>query len=378
MNAGSDGMEMSSRGFLHPQLSREMNKEEMTLFQSYCPGIGLMHPVRNSTHTALWGPVKKTGIGYACDKDVRFKASSGGMVSALAIYLLENKLVKGVLHIVASKQDPLENISQISYTIDEVIDAAGSRYAPAAPLTKLADCINLEGVFAFIGKPCDVAALRALARKRPEILVKFPYMISFMCAGTPSLHGSEQVVQRLGFQIAELCKFRYRGNGWPGKAVAETTDGRRAEMDYHVSWGQILNRYLPYRCKVCADGTGEFADISCADAWAVDKKGYPVFTESYGRNLVMIRTEIGNQLIQEARSQARIQFEAITLEEAEKMQPYQIYRKKTMLARLLGFRLAGKMTPTYRNMGLLSAARNVRIIEQSRAFIGAMVRGLKG
>src|SRR3712207_7050821 len=38
------------------------------------------------------------------------------------------------------------------------------------------------------------------------------------------------------------------------------------------------------RCKICPDGTGEFADIVCADAW-YGKDGYPDFAEREGRSL---------------------------------------------------------------------------------------------
>jgi coenzyme F420 hydrogenase subunit beta len=370
-------MEIDPDGFLRPRTIRELDSTEIKLFNSVCPGVYLSHASHIDSFVETWGPVREVTTGYATDDEVRFRGSSGGIISALAIHLLETQQVRGVLHIVSSDKNPFENIAQISCTREDVIHGAGSRYAPAAPLSLLSECLKQEGQFAFIGKPCDVAALKSLGRSRPEIEMKFPFSIAFMCAGTPSLHGTIKVVQAMGFNSAEISKFRYRGNGWPGKARAETQDGRFSEMDYNTSWGEILGRYQQFRCKICPDGTGEFADVSCADAWNTNEKGYPVFTENAGCSLVIARTETGLQLIKDAEKHNKITLTTCTLANAEKMQPYQVHRKRTLLARLVGFKLAFKAVPTYRNMGLFVSARKISFFKQLKAILGSWVRGLK-
>jgi coenzyme F420 hydrogenase subunit beta len=370
-------MEISADGFLRPRIVRKFYSKEVELFNNVCPGIKVSHENRNDHFVPRWGYLKEIMTGHATDDEVRFKGSSGGIVSALAIHLLESKQVYGVLHIAPSKHNPFENVAQISRTREDVLYAAGSRYAPAAPLSILSKCLEQNKQFAFIGKPCDVAALKSLMRLRPEIKDKFPFLIAFMCAGTPSMHGTLNVVREMGFDPLEVSKFRYRGNGWPGKACAETWDGRSSEMDYDTSWGKILGKYIQFRCKICPDGTGEFADISCADAWDTDQKGYPLFTEGLGRNLVIARTEVGLRLIREVEECKKISLETCSLTHAEKMQPYQIQRKQTLLARLMGFMLALKSTPNYKNMGLFAAAKTSSFNKQIRAFIGAWLRGLK-
>jgi len=371
-------MKFSQNGFLRPQSIRKFNHSEIELFNSVCPGINVSHVQRDNSFTPTWGPVLEVSTGHAMDGEVRHKGSSGGIVSALAIHLLESRQVQGVLHIVPSDHDPFENIAQISRTREDVLRGAGSRYAPAAPLSRLSDCLSQEGIFAFIGKPCDVAALRSLMCSRSEIKKKFLFLIAFMCAGTPGLQGTKEVVRVMGFDPSEISKFRYRGNGWPGMARAETIDGRSAEMDYDTSWGRILGRYQQYRCKICPDGTGEFADISCADAWNTNEKGYPLFSEDAGRSLVIVRSNAGLQLIKEVVTKKKIFLVTSSLIDAEKMQPYQVQRKRTLLARLLGFTLAFKTTPNYKNMGLIASMRENPFTKQLRAFAGSWLRGLKG
>jgi len=367
-------MKLAPDGFLRPVQLRELSDQEASEFNAICPGVTVKHKSRGPEFHTLWGPLMKLQAGFATDDEVRYKGSSGGVLSALAIYLLESGKVNGVLHIAPDNQEPFTNRSQISKRRTDVLSGAGSRYAPASPLDRVRECLNSEGVFAFIGKPCDVAALRAMSHQHPDIAAKFPYMLSFMCAGTPSIHGTHEVVKHLGFQPEQVVKFRYRGNGWPGMARAETADGRFSEMDYDSSWGKILNRHLQFRCKICPDGTGEFADISCADAWHADEKGYPVFTETAGRSLILARTTVGQRLVDELQNQKRLDAQAVSVEEVSLMQPYQKNRKESLLSRLVGFRLGGQKVSKYSNFDLLRASTGLGIKAQIKSAVGSWLR----
>lgn len=367
-------MELAQDGFLRPRQIRTLGASEAALFRSVCPRVTVAHQSRDTSFHPLWGPVRQLKAGHATDDEVRYLGSSGGVLSALAIYLLENGLVQGVLHVAPDAARPYDNPSQISRTREDVLRAAGSRYAPASPLDRVRECLDSPGVFAFIGKPCDVAALRAIAARMPDVSAKFRYMLSFMCAGTPSLRGTEQVVRHLGFDPSEVARFRYRGNGWPGMARAETSDGRSAEMDYDSSWGKILNRYLQFRCKICPDGTGEFADISCADAWHADERGYPIFTETSGRSLVIARTAEGRRLLEEAEQTRCIATEGIEVASVAAMQPYQTHRKQALIARLVGFRLGGQHVPQYHNFELAKAAASMPFVAHIKNALGAWLR----
>ncbi len=166
-----------------------------------------------------------------------------------------------------------------------------------------------------------------------------------------------------------MASFSFRGNGWPGMSTAVTHSGRRAEMDYATSWGTILNRHLQFRCKICPDGIGEFADVVGADAW-YGKDGYPDFAERAGRSLVLSRTATGEKLVGEAVAAGYIAVEALAREEIAKMQPYQENRKKMVLSRLLALRLTGRTTPRYRKLKLLRLALGGGLRENLRNFVG--------
>lgn len=369
-------MALAEDGFLRPRQLRPLSAHESSQFAAICPGSLVAHPARDATFHPLWGPIRQLKAGFATDDQVRYKGSSGGALSALAIFLIETGRVQGVLHVAPDPDRPFANPSQISRSREDVLRAAGSRYAPASPLDRVRECLASPGVYAFIGKPCDVAALRAMTRHMPDVAAKFPYMLSFMCAGTPSMRGTEQVVRHLGFEPGDVTHFRYRGNGWPGMARAETADGRSAEMDYDSSWGRILNRHLQFRCKICPDGTGEFADISCADAWHADARGYPVFTETPGRSLIISRTAEGRLLLDNAVGAASLAIEDVDVASVAAMQPYQTNRKQALIARLVGFRLGGQRIPSYRNFILVSAARAMPLKLHLKNGLGAWLRAI--
>jgi len=316
--------------------------------------------------------------GHSTDDDLRFQASSGGGLSAALFFLLGSGKVDGVVQVRASETLPYANAISISTSIEEIAEAAGSRYAPSAPLAGLRSLMGSGKRYAFVGKPCDVAALRALTGLEPALENSFPYLISFFCAGVPSTKGAEEVIRKMGAAPEQVTEFRYRGNGWPGRAVATLADGTTRSMTYHDSWGGILSKHVQHRCKICADGTGDAADIVFADAWEADERGYPLFEERDGRSLILVRTPKGQTILEGAVRESHIAVEPFDIAELEKIQPGQTGRRRALLARLLALRLLGKPTPQYQGFSILAAARTGSFAWSARNFLGMVRRILLG
>lgn len=368
-------MTISQQGFLRPVLINKLNPQESSKINVVCPGIRIEQPSSELPYHSIWGSISSVRTAYATDEELRLSGSSGGVISALAMLLLETHKVDFVAQIAVSEDNPLMNRVQQSRTREDVLRAAGSRYAPAAPLETIEQFLDSDERFAFIGKPCDVAALRALARIDERVDRKVPFMISFMCAGVPSLHGTYALLDQMGVALKDLNKFRYRGDGWPGNARAVTYAGRIEEMDYNSSWGNVLNRHLQFRCKICPDGTGELADIVCADAW-YGKDGYPDFDERDGRSLLLARTSAGEQLIADALRAQVIEASDLPVVDIASMQPYQVNRKQMVLARLIGTLLRRGTLPRYRNLGLIRASLSASKVPWFRNIVGTFKRAI--
>jgi coenzyme F420 hydrogenase subunit beta len=194
----------------------------------------------------------------------------------------------------------------------------------------------------------------------------------------PSQTGAEAVLDRLGAPPDEVATFRYRGNGWPGSAVATLRDGGERAMSYHDSWGRVLSKHVQFRCKICPDGVGGLADIVCADAWECDAEGYPLFEEADGVSLVLARTEAGRALLEGAVAAGRLAVTPFPLEGVAAMQPGQRERKRALAARLAALALLMRPVPRYRGFRLLAAARQARLRTLARNFAGTARRVLLG
>lgn len=368
-------METSGEGFLRPVQRSEIGRDEERLIRDACPGLGLdLVPTEGEDHP-LWGPSIAVRTGHAADPALRRNASSGGALSALLAHLLATGQVDAVLETGADRDLPYGNATVIATSGKDVLAVAGSRYAPSAPLAGLRDHLARHGRLAFVGKPCDVAALRRLQRADPSLVDRIPLAISFFCAGVPSLSGARRILERLGVQEEEVIALRYRGDGWPGMARARLADGSVREMSYQDSWGGILSRAVQPRCRICPDGTGAFADVVCADAWETDAAGYPLFEEADGLSLVVSRTAAGERLVREAMAAGALLARETPVEAIAAMQPGQVGKRRFTPARLLALAAFGRPVPRYRGFHLASNARAAGLLANLRQF-AATARGI--
>lgn len=374
-------MKDSAEGYRRPISLRSLNIEQARLIDKVCPGANIEHdPSTLSTeYHPIWGPLIKVRLGWSTDAALRKNASSGGGLSALLTHLLNSREIDYVVQTSVSESSPIRNALKISTGRDDVFHSAGSRYAPSSPLEDIGKRLDAHERFAFVGKPCDVAGLRQLARHDPRVDEKVPYMIAFMCAGVPSYRGTSALLEALGVEHeSEVVGFRYRGDGWPGFATAELADGRRLTMDYDTSWGGILNKHLQFRCKICPDGIGEFADIVCADGWHFDESGKAIFKERDGRSLILTRTIKGEALVEQAIAAQVIATESTTIESMMAMQPYQAIRKGFVWSRLLAMTVMGKRRPRFKHLKLAYNSRRFGLGRGFKSMVGMLLRIARG
>jgi coenzyme F420 hydrogenase subunit beta len=109
-----------------------------------------------------------------------------------------------------------------------------------------------------------------------------------------------------------------------------------------------------FRCRICADPTGEVTDISVADAWP---GGSPTEEEWGGYNLFMSRTPRGDALIEGALARGVLALEPSGIEALYECQPHQAHKKQAMAARLRAFEDEDAIAPVFRNLRLDEASR---------------------
>lgn len=379
ISEGAVALELTPPGFLRPRQTAPLTDRQEAVIAGSCPGLVVARwdDERGEIDPA-WGPHRRILTGHATDEAVRFVGSSGGMLTALSQFALRQRLVDAVVTVQAGgSETPLANPVQVIDDPALLMAAAGSRYGPSSPLVTVAQLLDDGRRFLFIGKPCDVSALRRLGGFDERVAERFPFVLSFFCGGVPSLAGSERVIEAMGLAPADVGAFRYRGNGWPGKARAETRDGRSAEMDYAACWGDYLSKHVQFRCKICPDAVGGVADIACADAWFGGESGYPKFEDRPGRSLVMVRSAAGERLLDAALAAGVVACEASSIADIDLMQPSQRQRKTLVAARIAALSATFRPRPNFRGVAVGTAARSAPIRDQIRNFLGTTWRIVK-
>ena len=358
---------------------RSKGRQDSTIGLKACPGISLERRADEfpeGTATELeddWGPVLTVWEGYAKDNAVRRGASSGGAATALALYGVELGGMYGVLHTVADPEDPIGNMTQLSRDREQILGGMGSRYSPASPCEGLQLIEDAPEPCLFIGKPCDVAAAAEAGNLTPALDARLGMVVSVFCAGTPSTHGTHELLKAMGLtESTDLGSFTYRGSGWPGSAEARGTSssaGVKQNMSYARSWG-ILQRYRQWRCYVCVDHTGEFADISVGDPW------YRTIEEGEaGRSLIVARSERGRRFIRAAAEAGFLHLREVPASRLPESQPGLAKTQSAVWGRLRACRSVGLPVPSYVGFPLFRNWRSrLTVRQQTQSILGTLKR----
>jgi len=317
---------------------------------SLCAGAAVDYTTlpRRDAIDATWGPVLATWTGHAADSEIRHRGSSGGAVTALALHALQSGLAGGVAHVRARDDDPRLNAAVLSRSRADLLRGAGSRYAQASAAEALADIAAEPAPVAFIGKPCDVASVA-----KAGVVDKLAVTIAVFCAGAPNLVATDRLLARLGVpQDAQLTELRYRGDGWPGlmqaryqsHGTSHTTPG----ITYAEGWGQILQSERRWRCRICTDHTGAFADISVGDPWHTPPKGH----SDAGQSLIIARTPAGLRLIEGAIAAGVLVATPTTRDVIAQAQPNLMASQGAVFGRRLVMRAMGLAVPQEKGLAL--------------------------
>ncbi|MDZ4093569.1 MAG: coenzyme F420 hydrogenase/dehydrogenase beta subunit N-terminal domain-containing protein, partial [Paracoccaceae bacterium] len=169
--AGREAVQMhtAQTGYERPLVVGELGQETVDEIYDVCPGLRLDSlPDRlidaDTIIDPVWGPYKYMVSAHATDEGTRTKAASGGVLTALCKYLIDTRRVDFILHARPSTRDVTFGDAHISLTTRDVEDGTGSVYGPTAPLKDIRAILDRGQPFAFVGKPCDISALRNYAK----------------------------------------------------------------------------------------------------------------------------------------------------------------------------------------------------------------------
>lgn len=361
-------------GFYKPHFLTPLSKKEKKEIYNLCPGIH----IEAKEPQSLWGNLAAVYEGWSTDNNIRYKSSSGGFITAFAIYLLESGLIDGVLHVGKIEGKWLFNELSISKTKDEIISKSQSRYAPALTLHNIFQILDKDRnkKYLFIGKPCDIAAIRNLTKLFPSYKKQFVLLISIFCGGMPSYNSSEKIAQILNKNKSVPISIKYRGDGWPGNCQVKFKDNSYGAFSYHYSWSKILSPSINFRCKICPDGIGLLADIAVGDSWNT-KDGYPDFKEAEGKSLIFVRNKNALSIIKAAQNNKNIVLSNFSTSNMREIQPAQYKKRIQMGIRILAAQILTFNLLKFSNLRMFRHSLHSNPITALKIFRGTIIRFYK-
>ena len=137
-------------------------------------------------------------IGYATDVDIRYNSSSGGLITQLLIFALENKIIDGAIVTKMKKDNPLEPETFIARTKKDIIESSKSKYCPVPLNIVLREIINSkeDEKFAIVGLPCHINGIinaeKINKKLKDKIIIKF----GIFCNHTPYFLSTELYLEK--------------------------------------------------------------------------------------------------------------------------------------------------------------------------------------
>lgn len=243
------------------------------------------------------GYVREFWSGYANGPDIRRKAASGGIVSAMLIALLEKGEIDGAVVVKMDEEHPLQPKVYIAKTREEVLAAQQSKYLPVPTGAIIDEIMKHDGRYAIVGLPCHIHGIRLAQQKMPRLRKRIVLQIGLICGFHPSFTNTTYLVRRAGVKnFDEIKEIRYRDETWPGGFNVIMKDGSNHILHpvQEFFWAHAV--FERVRCATCTDAMAEFADIVCGDEWrgggVPDRPDY-----QEGWSYIMARTEVGSKVV---------------------------------------------------------------------------------
>jgi coenzyme F420 hydrogenase subunit beta len=226
-----------------------------------------------------------------------------------------------------------------------------------------------EAECVFVGKPCDVTGAVEAARQRPQLANRLGLTIAVFCGGTPTTAGTLATIRAAGMDPDDVTEVRYRGRGWPGQFTVTNHGGVARSLTYERSWGELLQKHRQWRCMICPDHTGEFADVSVGDPWYRN-----IEPGEAGRSLVLVRTERGRAAVRSAIAAGDLTLEFVAAEVLPLSQPNLVRIRGAVWGRVMAMAALGLPTPAFRGVPTFPTWRTLPPGERVRSVLGTVRR----
>lgn len=338
-----------NRGLMLPHVAPERCTGCGTCL-AICPGHGVDFaslgdgPPATPDCQAGIGPVLEYHIGHATDQAVRFTASSGGFVTALLTNALVQGKIDGVLTTRLKAGAPFRPEVFIARTVEEIREAAGSKYCPVPLGAGLSEILSGDERIAVVGLPCHIHGIRKAQSTISDLKEKIVLCVGIFCGHSDNHLATPYILEKFGINTGQVHSLAYRGMGWPGSVRVVLNDGAQHSIPYrqYIAWHERFF-FSPIRCLTCVDAANRLADITVMDAWLPELE----LPSESGQSMILTRTPVGASFCNEGEEDFVISRRPIDEESVWRSHGQDRLRGLDFLGHRIMAKICGHIIPNY-------------------------------
>ncbi|MEI0799464.1 glycosyltransferase [Brachyspira intermedia] len=303
-------------------------------------------------------------VAHDIEDSNRIKSASGGIVTLIAKYMLENKIVDGIIHgeMVENNRNGIHYQACISNTIDEIDNRRSSFYFAFTFDNIIKQLKNSKGSYLFIGVPCIIRAVKKLINENKSYQNIKIFTIALSCSHNVNGLFTDYLADSLNIDKKEKYKVNLR---YKDKSMIDANNflnayiGRnflikenRFKTIFTDTWRSYY--FAMNVCNYCSDFWGKYADVSIKDAW-----GRWANEDRLNKSIVISRNTLINEIIEKDKN---IFYEKLDLEEMVNSQLITIVYKQIEAENKLYKNLDDKVNITnglYKNVKILKISKKL-------------------
>ncbi|MFW5983276.1 MAG: Coenzyme F420 hydrogenase/dehydrogenase, beta subunit C-terminal domain [bacterium] len=333
-----------------PEIVGEVSADEAERLWNACPGKEFnfpkyrkhFYPATTNFHEYT-GPYESFYIGYANDNTIRKNSASGGLISAILIYLLDKKKIDGAITLRMSKDKPWLSEPFVATTREEILEAAQSKYTISSVNEILAQTSEFNGRLAYVGIPPQVQSIRKLQKANDPSVRNIEYIFGPFYGNTLFFSSIKSFLKSYKeSDYTKIKKLYFRYGEWPGSMRIEMKSGKIIQLKkFHANY--LIPFHIVTNSLYCTDFTNEFTDISGGDAWA------PVYEErGKGFSLIITRNNKGQVLLESMINDGYLTVDPISKNQAIEMHSHGYdFKKRGSFIRIELRKIIGQSIPNY-------------------------------
>ena len=265
-----------------------------------CPGKNMDFMHFNNANSNSGEIIKSKWIGnyydlYAAkstNSEIQMAGASGGIVTQIAVRLLEKGIVQGVIAVRNNADRVYDFKSIIATSKEEILSSAGSKYCIMPHNEIIHQIKEFQGKVLYIGLPCQIHGLNRAMKLDSKLKEKIYMTIGIFCGFNMLDDAKKYLISKSRIKKEDITQFSYRAKKDNQSGLWIQGRGKKEFFVNKHAYTFLNLFFVPKRCTLCYDYAAELADLSVGDAW-----------EETGASRVVVRSlrgkEIFTQLIDE-------------------------------------------------------------------------------